>query len=634
MSETRCYFDITINNIDAGRIVFELFPNECPKTSENFRQLCTGEAGIGKVHDKQLYYKGIIFHRVVKGFMIQSGDFINSNGTSGESIYGKTFDDENLSLKHEKPFLLSMANRGKNTNSSQFFITTAPASHLDGIHTVFGRVVSGQDIVRQIEDLPVDRNSRPLDEAMVKSCGELVKQVKEKKEKKKKKVEVSDSSDSTSSDSSSEDEKKKKRKKKKEKKKSKKASKHKENAESSIEEGELESDTECLNPLVSVTKIDPKEIPEVNNKFLMRSERPRDDDDKNRRSEDRNGSDNRREKNFGWSKRYVPQSRSGRVIKGRGSFRYRTPSRSRSRSVTPEHWKAATRKLIKFSEFEKLEEVKRQREDEIKRRTEERKKRHEAISRGDGKKSFFELGQETTTAARVEIEYPKEPEKSINDELDYEADDIVEELQKPEKKIVETNQKARIRIEMSKSPDRIKNIRKRSKSRSKEFDRRNRDRKDFPDYRRRQNDGRNFERNNRFDRFRRDDRDRDRNQDNFGRNRNYRDERVRRKSRSNSRSRYNRRRSSERKRSLSPQQPKKPEEVVENSKKIDENPKMKYNETDIEDLERRVLEAKKVLEIIVKEKEKEEEEKRRRSLSRSSKRSDKKKRRRHSDSSD
>lgn len=286
-----------------------------------------------------------------------------------------------------------------------------------------------------------------------------------------------------------------------------------------------------------MTKIDPKEIPEVNNKFLMRSERPRDDDDKNRPSEDRNGSDNRRERNFGWSKRYVPQSRSGRVIKGRGSFRYRTPSRSRSRSFTPEHWKAATRKLIKFSDFEKLEEEKRQREDEIRRRTEERKKRHEAISRGDGKKSYFELGQETT-AARIEIEYTKENEKSINDELDYEVDDIVEESDNIEKKKDENNQKPRM-IEKSKSPDRNRNIRKRSRSRSREFDRRNRDRRDFPDYRRKQNDGRNFERNNRFDRFRRDDRDRDRNRDNFGRNRNYRNDREmnRRRSRSRSRSR-------------------------------------------------------------------------------------------------
>jgi peptidyl-prolyl isomerase G (cyclophilin G) len=266
----------------------------------------------------------------------------------------------------------------------------------------------------------------------------------------------------------------------------------------------------------------------------MRSERPRDDDDKNRRSEDRNGSDNRRERNFGWSKRHVPQSRSGRVIKGRGSFRYRTPSRSRSRSFTPEHWKAATRKLIKFSDFEKLEEEKKQREDEIKRRTEERKKRHEAISRGDGKKSFFELGQETT-AARVEIKFTKEPEKSINDELDYEADEIEDEPENQEKKKDESDQKVRNK---SKSPDRTKNIRRRSRSHSRDVDRRNRDRRDYPDYRRRQNDGRNYDRNNRFDRFRRDDRDRDRNRDHFGRNRNYRDDRDRRqRSRSRSRSR-------------------------------------------------------------------------------------------------
>lgn len=283
-------------------------------------------------------------------------------------------------------------------------------------------------------------------------------------------------------------------------------------AESSIEEGELESDTEGINPLVTVTKIDPTEIPEVTNKFLMRTEKPRDSDDKKRRSEDRNGSESRREKSFGWSKRQVPQSRSGRIIKGRGNFRYRTPTRSsRSRSFTPEHWKAATRKLIKFSEFEKLEEEKRKRDDEIKRRTEERKKRHDALQRGDGKKSFFELSQETTVAP-VEIEVTKEPEKSINDELDYEADDIEEEVIKKKDVPLPKSRK----IERS-SPDRSKrNKRSRSRSarrdRSRDFNQRDyRDRRDGNDSRRRRDEGRHQERNNRFDRFRRDEKDSDRN---------------------------------------------------------------------------------------------------------------------------
>lgn len=292
----------------------------------------------------------------------------------------------------------------------------------------------------------------------------------------------------------------------------------------------MESDTEGINPLVSVTKIDPKEIPEVTNKFLMRGERPKDDDDKSRKSEDRNGSENRRERNFGWSKRQVPQSRSGRIIKGRGNFRYRTPSRSRSRSFTPEHWKAATRKLIKYSEYEKFEEEKRKRDDEIKRRMEERKKRHEALQRGDGKKSFFELTQETTVA-RVDIA-EKEPDRSNNEELDYEEDIVDEEI--PKKDVDEPKS----RKDEKSSPDRGKiRIRRsrsrssrRSRSRSSRRDRDHHIRRDFGDLR---------NRNNRYDRFRRDDRDKDRNRnDDRNNDRDRRDrDRDRRRNRSRSRSR-------------------------------------------------------------------------------------------------
>lgn len=119
---SRVFMDISIGGLPSGRLVFELFNDVAPKTAENFRALCAGDMGIGKNTEKPLTYKGMVFHRVVKDFMIQGGDFTNANGTGGESIYGGTFEDETFELKHDRPYLLSMANRGKDTNGSQFFI--------------------------------------------------------------------------------------------------------------------------------------------------------------------------------------------------------------------------------------------------------------------------------------------------------------------------------------------------------------------------------------------------------------------------------------------------------------------------------------------------------------------------------
>jgi cyclophilin family peptidyl-prolyl cis-trans isomerase len=134
----------------------ELFKNVTPRTAENFRQLCTGEAGISKISGKKLTFKNSVFHRVIKEFMMQGGDFTNSNGTGGESIYGMKFPDENFKLRHTQRGLLSMANSGRNTNGSQFFITFAATSWLDNKHVIFGKVESGYDICQKIERMPTN----------------------------------------------------------------------------------------------------------------------------------------------------------------------------------------------------------------------------------------------------------------------------------------------------------------------------------------------------------------------------------------------------------------------------------------------------------------------------------------------
>lgn len=130
------FFEISINGRRVGRVEIELFDKIVPKTCENFRKLASHQKGFG--------YKGSIFHRIMEGFMAQGGDFINQNGTGGKSIYGPTFKDQNFKVKHDKPYILSMANQGPNTNNSQFFITFAQTPSLDGKHVAFGQIISGK----------------------------------------------------------------------------------------------------------------------------------------------------------------------------------------------------------------------------------------------------------------------------------------------------------------------------------------------------------------------------------------------------------------------------------------------------------------------------------------------------------
>jgi peptidylprolyl isomerase len=168
------YFDIQIGDLKPQRIEFELFQNLVPKTVENFRALCTGEKGTGQ-NGKPLHFKGSSFHRLIKDFMIQGGDFTNANGTGGESIYGEKFEDENFKAKHTERGFLSMANAGKNTNGSQFFITFKKTPWLDNLHVVFGRVSKNIEFLNELEKEETESGNKPIRDIVIVDCGEIKK---------------------------------------------------------------------------------------------------------------------------------------------------------------------------------------------------------------------------------------------------------------------------------------------------------------------------------------------------------------------------------------------------------------------------------------------------------------------------
>jgi cyclophilin family peptidyl-prolyl cis-trans isomerase len=167
------WFDLQIGEDDeedkqTGRVVFELFTKQVPKTADNFRAICTGEKG------DDLTYKNSIFHRVIKSFMMQGGDITAGNGTGGKSIYGEKFEDEGIWFPHTHGGVLSMANAGPNTNGSQFFICFKDTPHLDGKHTIFGRVIHGMDICYKVEEGETGAQDKPIKPVKVVDCGEFV----------------------------------------------------------------------------------------------------------------------------------------------------------------------------------------------------------------------------------------------------------------------------------------------------------------------------------------------------------------------------------------------------------------------------------------------------------------------------
>jgi peptidyl-prolyl isomerase E (cyclophilin E) len=170
----KVFLDIQIERTPVGRLICELRDDVCPKTSENFRRLCKGErvmmmSGFG--HELRTY-KNSVAHRIIPKFMCQMGDYENNDGTGGKSVYGEKFADENFVLKHSERGVLSMANSGKDTNGSQFFVCLEKCPWLDGKHCAFGKVVSGMDVLEKIE-MCGSKTGKVSKAVKIIDCGEI-----------------------------------------------------------------------------------------------------------------------------------------------------------------------------------------------------------------------------------------------------------------------------------------------------------------------------------------------------------------------------------------------------------------------------------------------------------------------------
>ncbi|XP_060046642.1 probable inactive peptidyl-prolyl cis-trans isomerase-like 6 isoform X2 [Erinaceus europaeus] len=168
---TFVFLDISIDGNPVGRLIFELYCDACPKTCTNFQVLCTGKAGLSH-SGIRLHYKGSIFHRLVQNGWIQGGDIVAGRGDDGESIYGRTFEDENFSVPHNKRGIIGMANKGPHSNGSQFYITFQSTPYLDRKHVAFGQLIEGTETLQKLESVPTE-NERPVQQCVITNCGDL-----------------------------------------------------------------------------------------------------------------------------------------------------------------------------------------------------------------------------------------------------------------------------------------------------------------------------------------------------------------------------------------------------------------------------------------------------------------------------